>query len=113
MTDSPVVERQEEFPAPPASAPVSPGVGRLLHGKKEEEIPAAPELEQLPSALTEGPATGFIRGILILADFLLIAMACVLALKSTAPFGFVEMTLCSVALVLGGVLSCVAILWKR
>jgi hypothetical protein len=70
-------------------------------------------LEPPSPPVAEESGTGFIRGILILADFLLIAMACVLALKTTTPFGFVEIALCSVALALGGVLSCVAVLWKR
>ena len=48
MTDSPVAERQEEIPAPSSPVPVSPGVGRLLHGKREEEIPVAPKLRSLP-----------------------------------------------------------------
>jgi|SRR4051794_24628173 hypothetical protein len=113
MTATPVAERQEEIPAAPAATPVSPGVGRLLHGKREEEIPVSPEVEELSPALPVDAATGFIRGILILADFLLIAMACALAWKSSSPFGFVEILLCSFALALGGVLSCVAVLWKR
>jgi hypothetical protein len=104
------MDRPEEISA---TASLSPGVGRLLQGKKAAEPPLAPDLESYSPAPAEEPATGFLRGILIFADFLLIGMAAVLALKSTSPFGFVEITLCSLAVGLGGVLSCVALLWRR
>ena len=50
---------------------------------------------------------------LVAADLLLIAMACLLALKSTTPFGAVEIVLSILAVGLGGVLSCMAVLWRR
>lgn len=112
MTHSPAAERAEEAPAPSVAAPVTPGVGRLLRGQHEAETPARAELETASVPAHES-TTGFIRGLMIAADFLLIAMASALALKSKSSFGFVEILLCSVAIGLGAVLSCIAVLWRR
>lgn len=115
MTHSPAAERAEEAPAPLPAVSVSPGVGRLLHGSKDSTTASAAELEPaaIAPARPSDASTGFIRGLMIAADFLLIAMACALAFKSNTPFGFLEILLCSVAIGMGAVLSCIAVLWKR
>jgi hypothetical protein len=113
MTQSPVVERTEETPAPLPSIPLSPGVGRLLHGQKDQPPAELADTERHAPAPAADSSTSFVRALMITADFLLIAMACALVWKSATPFGFAEILLCSAALGLGGVLSCIAVLWRR
>jgi hypothetical protein len=57
--------------------------------------------------------TGMVRALLIAADLLLIAMAALMAWRTPAGFGFLDVFLCSTAVALGAVLSCMALTWER
>jgi hypothetical protein len=97
--------------SPPAdSAPsakpanISPGMAALLRGEKE------PTAEDNHAAEPHKPSPGraMLKVSLMLADFLLVLLAGCLALRK-GSFGFLEISLCVVALVLGAWLTCLAI----
>src|SRR5260221_651357 len=105
-------------PAVPSSpAPLTPGMATLLRGSKP--LPKSDTKDQAyPSPNSQSPpAPGAptrsraVQISLIVADALLLALATRLVLKANGHLGFVEITLCVVALGLGAWLSCLA-LWR-
>jgi len=90
-------------------AELSPGMAALVRGGQE---PAGPEALPEPRVSTPGLRRGkrLLKGSLILADLLLLGLAIYLVFRSQGTFGFVEVTLCVIAVVMGSWLTCLA-LW--
>ena len=90
-------------------AQLSAGMAVLLRGGNEAAKPEAPPE---PRASTVGLHRGkrLLKGSLILADLLLLVLVIYLVFKSHGTFGFVEISLCVIAVVMGSWLTCLA-LW--
>jgi hypothetical protein len=71
-----------------------------------------PEAPKEPRASTAGLHRGkrLLKGSLILADLLLLGLVIYLVFRSHGTFGFVEISLCVIAVMMGSWLTCLA-LW--
>jgi len=89
-------------------AQFSAGMAVLVRGGNEAAKPEQPE----PRASTPGlhRAKRLLKGSLILADLLLVGLVIYLVFRSHGTFGFVEVSLCVIAVVMGSWLTCLA-LW--
>jgi len=90
-------------------AQFSAGMAVLVRGGNEA---AKPEALPEPRASTVGLHRGkrLLKGSLILADLLLLGLVIYLVFRSHGTFGFVEVSLCVIAVVMGSWLTCLA-LW--
>src|SRR6266566_2126477 len=90
---------------------LSAGMAVLLRGGNEA---AKPEAQPEPRASTPGLHRGerLLKGSLILADLLLLGLVICLVFRSHETFGFVEISLCVIAMVMGSWLTCLA-LWLK
>ena len=102
---------------PPSPAPLTPGMATLLRGAKthpksetKDQTQPSPN-GQSPPAPASPARSRAVQISLIVADALLLALAARLVFKANGHLGFIEITLCVVALGLGAWLSCLA-LWK-
>jgi len=103
-------------PTVPADLPrLTPGMATLFRGSgsPKSETKDQPPANGQPSAPSPSPAwrSRAVQISLIVADALLLALAARLVLKDNGHLGFIEITLCVVALGLGAWLSCLAI-WR-
>jgi len=77
--------------------------------KPEPAYEPAPMASTVPEVPSASPVSAP-RWLLIGADLLLVALAALLVFKSPAPLKFWELGLCLGAVVLGGILTCLAIM---
>jgi hypothetical protein len=87
-------------------APITPGVGVLLRGKNGD---AEKTQAQFPEAPTK-QFWPYIRWVLGATDLVLIGFCALLTLSRRHPLGFLEVTLCVVAIGLGAALAVIALL---
>ena len=101
-------------PAEPAAKPASltPGMAALLRGGNGGPKPEDQPQEPLPPPAAPEAVLGkrWLRASLWLADMLLLGLAGRLVFQAGGTFGFLEIALCVVAVLLGAWLSCLA-LW--
>jgi len=97
----------------PATEPasVSPGLATLLRRSNGEG--RTPESGPAPGPEPATPPLPFrrrrlLQASLLLADVLLLALAMLCIFKGRAPFGFIGIVLCVIAVALGAWLSCLA-----
>ena len=90
-------------------AQFSAGMAVLVRGGNEA---AKPEAQPEPRASTPGLHRGkrLLKGSLILADLLLLGLVIYVVFRSHGTFGFMEISLCVIAVVMGSWLTCLA-LW--
>jgi len=102
--------KDSSVPAQPAN--ISPGMAALL--RQESEVAKSGEPKQEPALHDDKAAAAQNRAVLktslVVADVLLVLLAACLALRK-GSFGFLEISLCVIALALGAWLTCLAIMW--
>jgi hypothetical protein len=102
------VKEEEPVRVKPVEAPYVP-----LSVYRPPKPEPAPEPEPVASSAPEVPSARPVsapRWLLIGADLLLVALAALLVFKSPAPLKVWELGLCLGAVVLGGILTCLAIM---
>lgn len=94
------------------TAEVTPGMAALLRGGNGHAKPQTSAEEDPVRKQAAGRRKKLVQASLVLADLSLLALVARLAFASHGRFGFLEVSLCVVALAIGAWLSCLA-LWLK